>query len=428
MNKRRIVVTGMGVISPIGTGIPAFADALHNGKSGIRFSPELQQHQFGCQIAGIPEIDQSKYIPQLDKYGLLPASAMLKYGIVAGLEAWEDAGLSIPEYQEGETDYDTGIILGSGIGSADIFGERIVPLTNEGNLKKLRSTIVEHSMLSGPGATLGGILGLGNKISFNSSACSTGTEAIIEGAERIRRGNAKRMIVGGTDAPSIYGWSGFDAMRVLTRQHNHDPERGSRPMSASAGGFVPAAGAGVLVIEDYEMALSRNAKIYGEICGVHVNAGGQRHGGTMTAPSHAGVVRCIRAAIQDAGIEASQIEYISGHLSSTMADPIEISNWCDALQRKGKDFPFINALKSLTGHCIGAAGAIETIAGLIQMDQHFLHPSLNCEDLHPDIEDLLCPSKITRLGVPQISINTLIKASFGFGDVNACLIIKRIKQ
>jgi len=425
-SENRVVVTGMGIIAPNGANINDFCNSIMNGKSGIRFVQELSNLNFGCQVGGVPETVNSIYQSYIEKYHLETASLMVQWAIIAALEAWEDAKLTIPEYNSTETDYNTGIIIGSGIGSVDIFAEKIIPLTDQGNSKKLRSTIIEHSMLSAPGANLAGVLAVGNQVSFNSSACSTGTEAIILGSERIKYGKAKRMIVGGVDIYSPYCWSGFDAMRVLNRKGNNEPEKASRPMSASASGFVPGAGAGVLILEEMQQAVNRGAKIYGEIVGGYINCGGQRNGGTMTAPNSEGVVACIKGALADAQVEANQIDVISGHLSSTMADPIEIANWAKALNRKNANFPFVNSLKSMTGHCIGAAGAIETIAAFLQIKNQFIYPSINCEDLHPEITSLISEDKIPQKCKKDIEINYIAKASFGFGDVNSCLILKKI--
>ncbi len=427
MMNNRVAITGYGIVSPIATGNRNFIEALKSSKSGIAFIEELQQHNFGCQIGGIPDIRQSVYFSYIEKYGLATASNMINYGIVAALEAWEHAGLQIPDYNYNTVDYDTGCIIGSGIGPADIFGNKIIPYTNSGHIKKLRSTIVEHSMLSGASANLAGILALGNKVSMNSSACSTGAESVIEGYERIKNGKAKRMIVGGSEAYSIYGWSGFDSMRVLTRNYNNNPVQGSRPMSEDASGFVPGAGAGILILEDLQAALKRKANIYGEIIGSHINCGGQRNGGTMSAPNSAGVQSCIKKAIDDASIDAGKIDFISGHLSSTMADSIEIKNWAEVLKRNDNNMPYINSLKSLIGHCIGAAGAMELIAAIIQMNNSFVHASLNSETLHPEIIKYIARDKIPLTTISGVDIDYFAKASFGFGDVNSCIIVKKHK-
>jgi len=197
-------------------------------------------------------------------------------------------------------------------------------------------------------------------------------------------------------------------------------------MSASAGGFVPGAGAGALVLEDLETALARGARIYAEIAGAMVNCGGQRGGGTMTAPNPQGIIRCIRGAMADAGVHAADIDLVSGHLTATFADPSEVKSWSNALQRGPDNFPHINATKSMIGHCLGAAGAIETVAAILQLHGGFLHPSLNCEDVHPDIASFA--HRIPRACMDDPALETVAKASFGFGDVNSCLIIRKWKK
>ncbi|MBU0489136.1 MAG: beta-ketoacyl-[acyl-carrier-protein] synthase family protein [Bacteroidetes bacterium] len=424
--SKRVVITGLGVVAPNGTGSEQFLHSLKNGISGIRFIEELKELGFGCQIGGVPDISQSSFLPAIEKYGYTDASDVIRLAIAAGLEAWIDAGLEIPDRFESDPDYESGCIIGSGIGTADIFGNKIIPHTNEKNIRRLRSTIVEHSMLSGPSAALTAILGLGNQNTFNSSACSTGAESVIMAFDRIASGKADRMLAGGTDAFSPYGWAGFDAMRVLTRKHNDEPEKGSRPLSASASGFAPGAGAGILLIESLESASKRNARIYAEILSGEINSGGQRQSGTMTAPNPHAVIRCIHSAIKSANIEAGQIDFISGHLSSTMADVIEIKNWVKALGLPKQDFPYINSCKSMTGHCIGAAGGIEIVAAIMQLYHGFVHPSLNSEDLHPEISDIIDREKIPLQLIENADIKYVAKASFGFGDVNTCLILGKL--
>src|SRR5207244_58507 len=190
---------------------------------------------------------------------------------------------------------------------------------------------------------------------------------------------------GGSEGASHYTWAGFDAMRVLTRASNDAPERASRPMSASAAGFVPAAGAGVLLLESLESALERGAPIRAEVLGGAVNCGGQRAGGSMTAPNPDGVRRCVRAALDDAGIPPRKVDAINGHLTATGADPREVQAWATALERSPATFPPITATKSLIGHALGAAGGIECVASVLMVQGGFLHPTVNCEDVHPEI-------------------------------------------
>jgi 3-oxoacyl-(acyl-carrier-protein) synthase len=280
-------------------------------------------------------------------------------------------------------------------------------------------------MASGVSAYLSGMLGLGNWITTNSSACSTGTEAILMGYERIKYGQAKRMLVGSCSDSGPYIWAGFDAMKVITYKHNDNPQIASRPMSATASGFVPGSGAGALILESLQSAIERGAKIYGEVLGGAVNAGGQRGTGSITAPNSLAVQRCISTALQNANVHASQIDLINGHLTATTKDATEINNWSAALNRKGNDFPYIHSLKGMTGHCLSAAGAIECVAAVLGLQNDFIFPSINCEDVHPEIAALIAPEKIPHQIIKNAKLQTIAKASFGFGDVNACIILKK---
>jgi 3-oxoacyl-(acyl-carrier-protein) synthase len=212
-------------------------------------------------------------------------------------------------------------------------------------------------------------------------------------------------------------------MRVLCRKFNDWPEAASRPMSASASGFIPGSGAGILLLESLESAKKRGARIYAEIIGGAVNSGGQRMGGSMTAPNPEGVRRCIQNAIADAQISPTDIDAINGHLTATFADPTEVKNWALALGRRPGKFPYINATKSLVGHCLGAAGGVESVAVVLQLYRGFLHPSVNCEDIHPEIAAFEQHVPKKALMLPGLRI--IAKAGFGFGDVNSCLIFKK---
>lgn len=423
--SRRVVITGLGVAAPNGVGIAAFSHALKNGISGIRHDKQLEELQFSCQIAGRPEISEelkSKYFTELELRGF--NSTGILYGVIAGMEAWENAGLPIENNEE--PDWDSGTVFGSGTSGIDKFRESIYKI-DELQTRRLGSTVVAQTMNSGISAYLGGKLGLGNQVTTNSSACATGTEAIIMAYERIQSGQAKRILAGSTSDSGPYIWAGFDALRVCSSKFNDKPEQGSRPMSVTAAGFVPASGAGALVIEDLESALERGVEIYAEILGGNVNSGGQRGNGSMTAPNSSAVQQCIKKAIQNSGISADDIDAINGHLTATAKDSLEIENWTKALNRKGTDFPYINSLKSMTGHCLSAAGSIESIAAVLQLYEGFVFGNTNCEDLHPEISAHINSSKIP-LQTIDCKPNIIAKASFGFGDVNACVIFKKFQK
>ncbi len=421
----RVVITGMGICAPNGISISEYFQSLKLGNSGIRFVPQLAELGFACQIAGYPQLEAThidQYFTSLEQRGL-NASGLI-YGVMAGKDAWTDAGLKVSE--EDEPDRDSGVIFGTGILGVDKFREAIY-LVDEGKTRRLGSTAVYQTMASGISAYLGGKLGCGNQVTTNSSACSTGTEALIMGFERIQAGKAKRMLVGSCSDSGPYVWGGFDAMRILPRKYNEDPQSASRPMSASASGFVPGSGAGALVLESLESAQARNAPIYAELLGGALNSGGQRNGGSMTAPNHKAVQQCIRMALSNAGVRSEEVDGINGHLTATSKDPHEIANWSLALGRKGKAFPFINSFKSTIGHGLAAAGSMECVGTVLQLSHGEFFPNVNCEDLHPEIEKIVDTSRIPTKSLAY-DTKILAKASFGFGDVNACAIFKAFNE
>lgn len=420
--KKRVVITGLGVVAPNGVGVAAFLNAIRNGISGIRFDAELERLQFSCQISGTPQISEAMkedYFTPLELRNF-NASGIL-YGVMAGIDAWKDAGLPIEN--SNEPDWDSGTIFGTGTSGIDKFRESIYKI-DDFQTRKLGSTAVAQTMNSGISAYLGGKLGLGNQVTTNASACTTGTESILMAYDRIVSGQAKRVLAGSTSDSGPYIWGGFDAMKVCTFKHNNQPEKGSRPMSATASGFVPGSGAGALVLEDLESALARKATIYAEVLGGNCNSGGQRGEGTMTAPNAMAVQKCIQDALKNSGISASEIDVINGHLTATIKDSLEISNWATALDRNGKNFPYINSLKSMVGHCLSAAGSIESVASVLQLHHGFVFPNINCDNIHPEIVAVVDMDKIPLQRIEK-NIQIVAKASFGFGDVNACVIFKK---
>ncbi|MRH99544.1 beta-ketoacyl-[acyl-carrier-protein] synthase family protein [Kriegella sp. EG-1] len=423
--NRRVVITGLGVCAPNGIGLSAFGTALDNGTSGIRFQPKLAELNFACQIAGEPLVPSNlvnNYFTPLQLRGLNASGVV--YGVIAGVDAWKDANLSLAFNET--PDWNSGIIFGTGLLGVDKF-RAAIHLIDNGDVRRLGSDSVLQTMASGISAYLGGILGCGNQVTTNSSACTTGTEGVLMGYERIITGKAKRVLVGSCSDSGPYVWGGFDSMRILPRKYNESPAKASRPMSASASGFVPSSGAGALVLESLESAQNRGAKIYAEILGGAVNSGGQRGGGSMTAPNNNAVQRCITSAIHNSGISKFDIDIINGHLTATSKDAVEIENWSTALDRKGVDFPYINSIKGTVGHCLAAAGSIECVASVLQFEKQSVFGNVNCEDLNPEILKIVDASRIPQKSFyyqPKI----LAKASFGFGDVNACVIFKAFNE
>lgn len=414
-----MVVTGLGVCAPNGTDLETFALSLKNGRSGITFHQQLANLNFGCQIAGtppLPDLRIQRYFSPLQLKGL--NSSGIIYGVISGVDAWKDAGLSFAP--KDTPDWDSGIIFGAGIFGVEKFRDSIYTV-DAGNVRRLGSTTVVQVMASGISVYLGSLLGCGNQVTANSSACSTGTEGIIMAFERIKSGKATRILTGSSNDHGPYVWGGFDAMRILPTNYNNNPTEASRPMSATAAGFVPGSGAGAMVLESLDSALERGARIYAEVLGGAVNNGGQRGGGTMTAPNSEAVQRCIGQAVENAGVEKSDIDTINGHLTATSKDSDEIRSWAIALNRYGKDFPYINSYKGMLGHCLAAAGSIEAVGAILQFREGEVFGNVNCNDLHPEIEGIVDSSRIPRKSILHRS-KILAKASFGFGDVNACVI------
>jgi len=422
--KKRVVITGLGVVSPNGVGVPEFTEAIKSGKSGIRFFPELRDLTFSCQLGGMPIISEEKKREYLSELQLRNFnSSGILYGIIAGMDALKDAQLQ-PAKNDEEPLWDLGIIFGSGTSGVEKFREAIYKIDDK-NVRRLGSNSVAQTMTSGVSAYLGGLIGAGNMVTANSSACATGTEALLMGYEQIANGKATYMLCGSTSDSGPYIWGGFDAMKVTTYKYNDSPEKVAGPMNADASGFVPGSGAGAYLLESLESAQNRNATIYAEVLGGAVNNGGQRGEGSMTAPNGVAIQKCIKNALQSANISASEIDYINGHLTATIKDPDEIENWSLALERKGVDFPYINSLKGMVGHCLAASGSIEIVSSIIQLHKGFIFPNVNCENLHPKITTLISSDKISTK-LLKTSLQTIAKASFGFGDVNACAIFKKI--
>jgi 3-oxoacyl-(acyl-carrier-protein) synthase len=420
---RRVVVTGLGVVAPNGVGVPAFLHALREGVSGIKFYQRLSDLNFACQVMGVPDVTDEVLASVLTQEQVRATNSCMRFSALAGVECWKDAGIP---WEMGApspaVDWQASVIFGNGLGGMDTIADKVVPLTSSGQLRRLGSAAAEQVMSSNTSALLGGLLGVGGQVSSNSSACATGTEAVINAFRAVRHGYADRVVAGAGESSSEFTAACFDSMRVTARGFNASPERASRPLSATASGFVPAAGAGALLVESLESAESRGARIYAEILAAEMTCGGQRNGGSITAANPEGVRRCIRQALEESGLAGTDIDYINGHLTATGADPKEIDNLRCALQADHGDFPRINSTKSMIGHALGASGAIECVATVLQLHHGFIHPSINCEDLHPAVARIA--SRVVQVRKPA-NLQTALKTSFGFGDVNACVVFSK---
>lgn len=421
-NKHRVVVTGIGVVAPNAITVASFEKALDQGLSGLRYNEELAALGFGCCVAGTPQLNANhiaNYFTPLQLRGLKATG--LVYGVVAGKDAYKDAGLQ-PAHKDTANDK-LGIIMGTGQSGGEKFREAI-HLIDEKQVRRLGSTSVIQTMTSGVSAWLAGELGAGNLVTSNSSACCTGTEAFIMGYDRISAGKATTMLVGSTSDSGPYIWGGFDAMRILPTGYNENPDAASRPFSNDAAGFVPGSGAGAIILESLESALSRGATIYCEVLGGDLNSGGQRGDGSMTAPNGVAVQKCIINALNNAQVSSKQIDTINGHVTATGKDAYEVINWLQALNRDTSNFPSMNSFKSTIGHCLAAAGSIELVGCILQLKHQKVYGNRNITALHEEIKNTISSNAFPTATQPK-KIDYLIKASFGFGDVNAAVVLKR---
>lgn len=424
MKAKRVVVTGIGAITPNALGVDSFSKALFEGKSGIRYQSESEDLNFRCRVAGVPPVTSeysAQFFPNI--YQEVLKNNAIIYGCLAGLEAWKMAGLTYGE----ERQANMGMVFGAGAAGMDAFNVGPFENINAGKNKLLGTTIIPQSMNSGTAAYLNQLLGLGGPVISNSAACTTGSEAIMMGYEQIQLGKADVMLCGSSEGIGRFIWGAFDSMRILASNSNDHPEQASKPMSTSSSGFVPSGGGGALVIESLESARIRGANILAEVIGVAQNCGAQREGGSMTAPNPKAAIACIQHAIQHAQIKPEEIDLISGHLTSTRADPLEINNWVTALNLPADQLPLINTPKSMIGHCISAAGSIESVACVLQLRDQFVHQNINLTEatIHDKIKSIYPLEKIP-LESQNREINTIIKSNFGFGDVNCTLIFRKV--
>lgn len=426
MNKKRVVITGLGVVAPNAIGVDEFAKALFDGKSGIKFWQESMDLNFRCQIGGEPALSAEsleKRLPLFYREGL--SNKAILYACQAGMEAAEMAGIK-PNTDLVEN---AGVVMGAGSLGLDSFIKPHIDQVNEGQNRKLGSRIVTQCMNSGAVSYLNQLLGFGGPIMSNSSACITGSEALLMGYEQIQLGKADIMLCGSTEGTGRFIWGAFDTIRVLCSNSNENPEFGSRPMSDSSAGFVPSGGSGVVILETLESAQARGANILAELAGGHQNSGGMRNGGSMTAQNPEAAVSCIKKAVKNSEVDPKEIDLISGHLTSTKGDPAEIKFWMDGLELSGEGFPSINTPKSMIGHCIAGAGSIESVACILQLSRGFVHKNINItsETIHPGIKAMIPEEKIVTKSREQ-KLNVIIKSNFGFGDLNCCLVFKSFTE
>ncbi len=401
---RRVVVTGMGIVSCIGNAVHNVSHALREGISGLRAMPDYALRGLRSQVAGMPSIDLDALIDRRLRRFMGDAAA---YAYVAMRDAIADAGLAIEQIRHPRS----GVIAGSGGASAQWQIETGDLLRAKG-VRKVGPCMVPRTMCSTVSATLAtafGILGLSYSI---SAACATSAHCIGAGADLIRHGAQDIVFVGGGEELHWGMTAQFDAMGALSTAYNADPEHASRPYDTHRDGFVIAGGGGMLVLEDYEHAKARGARIHGELIGYGVTS----DGGDMVAPSGEGAVRCMRMAL--AGVQAP-IDYINTHGTSTpLGDIVELQAIGEAF---GAQQPPISSTKALTGHSLGAASVHEAIYSLLMMRDGFVAGSANIDELDPRAQH----HPIIRAS-RDAALRTVMSNSFGFGGTNASLVFARV--
>ncbi|MEE2951735.1 3-oxoacyl-[acyl-carrier-protein] synthase I [Fulvimarina manganoxydans] len=403
---RRVVVTGMGIVSPIGNDVGEVVQSLKDARSGISFSEEYKELGFRSHVHGKPTLNPADV---LDRRALRFHGGGTAWNHVAMEQAIAEAGLSPSDVSNERT----GIIMGSG-GASTITIVNAAETTREKGPKRIGPTAVPKAMSSTASATLATwfkIKGVNYSI---SSACSTSSHCIGNAFETIAYGKQDLMFAGGCEDLHWTLSVLFDAMGALSSDFNDRPSEASRPYDAARDGFVIAGGAGVLVLEDYERAKARGANIVAEIVGY----GATSDGADMVAPSGEGAVRCMKMALQ--GLEGP-IDYINPHATAT---PVGDKSEASAIREVfGDQIPPISGTKALTGHSQGATGVHEAIYSLLMMKENFIAKSAHINELDPEFEGL----PIQRERKDGVTLNRILSNSFGFGGTNACLVFQRVE-
>jgi len=402
---KRVVITGVGIVSCLGNNQSEVCDSLLNTKSGIGFSEEYKKYNFKSQICGIPKIKVEDHIDRKIIRFMGEGSA---YNYIAMKEAVTDSGLEEKDVSN-ET---TGIIMGSG-GPSVKNVVHAVDSTREASPKKMGPFVVPRTMASTVSATLAvpfKIKGVNYSI---SSACATSGHCIGNGMELIQSGKQKIIFAGGGEEVHWAMSAMFDAMTALSSKYNETPETASRPYDKSRDGFVIAGGAGVVVLEEFEHAKARGAKIYAELTGY----GATSDGYDMVAPSGEGAVRCMKMSLKTA---RNKIDYINTHGTSTpVGDITELRAVKEAF---GDNIPKISSTKSLTGHPLGAASVHEAIYCLIMMKNNFIAASANITEMDDEAKKFPIVTKVEK----NVVLNSVMSNSFGFGGTNATLIFEKV--
>lgn len=410
MTKRRVVVTGLGVVSPVGIGTQTAWDNLVAGQSGITRITKFDPTPFASQIAGeVKGFNAEDFIPAKDARRM---DTFIQYGLAAGIEAFRDSGLEVTDANAERI----GVTIGSGIGGLGLI-ESTNDSYDEGGPRKISPFFIPGTIINMISGNLSIMLGLKGPNIAVVTACTTGTHSIGEAARMIEYGDADVMVAGGAEAAiTELSVGGFASARALSGR-NDDPATASRPWDKDRDGFVIGEGAGVLVLEEYEHAKARGARIYAELAGYGLSADAYH----MTAPNMDGPRRSMVNALKNAGVNPDQVQFMNAHGTST---PLGDTNETNAIKATFGDHAYqlvVNSTKSMTGHLLGGAGGLESVFTVLSLYHQISPPTINLFNQDPDCDLDYCANTARDL-----QIEYALKNNFGFGGTNGSLLFKRV--
>jgi 3-oxoacyl-[acyl-carrier-protein] synthase II len=414
MPRRRVVVTGLGCVSPVGNTVSEAWTQLLAGQSGIGLISKFDATAFACKIAGeVRGFDLNAYISSKEARTM---DTFIHYGVAAAMQAVVDAGLPTKEALSEEESVRIGCVIGSGIGGLPMIEDTHTELTNRGP-RRISPFFVPASIINMTAGHVSMHYGFKGPNIAIATACTTGLHCIGQAGRMIEYGDADVMIAGGSEATvSPLGVGGFAAMRALSTR-NEDPATASRPWDKDRDGFVLGEGAGVMVLEEYEHAKARGAKIYAELAGFGMSA----DAGHMTAPSMDGPRRAMLSALHNAQVNANEVDYLNAHGTSTPLGDLNETNAIKAALGEHAYRVVVNSTKSMTGHLLGGAGGLESIFTVLALHHQKSPPTINIFNQDPECDLDYC-ANVAR----DMKMNVAVKNNFGFGGTNGTLVFKRI--
>ncbi|MBD3893265.1 beta-ketoacyl-ACP synthase II [Hydrogenophaga sp.] len=414
MSRRRVVVTGLGCISPVGNTVEQAWAQILAGRSGIGLISRFDASGFACKIAGeVKGFDLESYISAKEARTM---DTFIQYGIAAAHQAVLDAGLPVGDALDEETAQRIGCIIGSGIGGLPLIETTHAEYTARG-ARRISPFFVPASIINMIAGHVSMRFGFKGPNLAVVTACTTGLHCIGEAARKIEYGDADVIVAGGSEATiSPLGVGGFASMRALSTR-NDDPATASRPWDRDRDGFVLGEGAGVLVLEEYERAKARGAKMYAELSGYGMSA----DAGHMTAPNLDGPRRAMQNALRNAGVNADQVDYLNAHGTSTPLGDVNESNAIKAALGEQAKKVVINSTKSMTGHLLGGAGGIESVFTVLAVHHQKSPPTINIFN-----QDPLCDLDYCANSARDLKIDVAVKNNFGFGGTNGTLVFRRL--